>query len=169
MTITQEYLKEILTYNPETGDFTWNISGIGKKKGEVLRSTTQANPKAPKYYRVKLKGTTYKLHRLAWLYMTGEFPEAGVLDHIDRNPLNNRWSNLRNVSQRVNTLNSDFQDNTRTGISNLTITSIRNNTYYVVNYPIKFAFETKRRNKYFPYTEEGKQQALEFIAKVFKD
>ena len=43
-------------------------------------------------------------HRLAWLYMTGEWP-AGVIDHIDGDRANNRFSNLRDVPQRANMQN----------------------------------------------------------------
>jgi len=46
----------------------------------------------------------YRAHRLAWLYMTGEWPTNGV-DHIDGDKLNNRFANLRDIPQAANSQN----------------------------------------------------------------
>jgi hypothetical protein len=51
-------------------------------------------------------------HRLAWLYMTGEWP-TDIIDHKNRNGLNNRWDNLREADQELNLANASVQKNNK--------------------------------------------------------
>lgn len=60
---------------------------------------------------IHINGKRYRAHRLAWLYMTGEWPRH-FIDHIDGNNKNNRFDNLRDVPQSVNREN---QRNPRRG------------------------------------------------------
>jgi hypothetical protein len=67
------------------------------------------------YVSIHVNRKAYQAHRLAFLYMTGEFPK-GVVDHIDRNPSNNCWSNLRDVTTAFNLKNRvDCNRNGATG------------------------------------------------------
>ena len=101
MSLTQERLKELLHYDPETGAFTRAVSRHGgRHKAGVLVGC----PTAKGYLRVRIEGELHYLHRLAFLYVTGAWPE-GVVDHLDGNNQNNRWGNLRDVPQRVNAEN----------------------------------------------------------------
>jgi hypothetical protein len=88
--ITQKRLKEVVTYDPETGKFCWKQTRSGRRSG--IFGSIDANG----YGRVCIDGKRYLLHRLAFLYMTGKFPENHV-DHVDRVKLNNAWVNLRNA------------------------------------------------------------------------
>ena len=107
--LTQEYLKKILHYDPSTGDWTWLITVPGRKQGEP------AGGRRPDGYgRIGINNKRYLMHRLAFLYMTGEFPEE--VDHIDQNPRNDRWNNLRSVSHSQNMMNSSMQSNNKLGI-----------------------------------------------------
>ena len=93
--MNQELLKEYLIYDPDTGIFTW-IKGSQKEK--------QAGTLTDRgYRRIRFKRKCYLAHRLAFLYMTGKFPDDTV-DHIDRNRDNNAWSNLRSISLADNVL-----------------------------------------------------------------
>ena len=47
---------------------------------------------------------TFMIHRIVWLLNTGNWPKD-TIDHIDKNPLNNEFENLRDVTQAVNNAN----------------------------------------------------------------
>ena len=97
--ITVERLKEVLTYNPETGDFIRNYSVKGHGIDEVVGSRKEDG-----HVVICIDYQMYKAHRLAWLYMTGEWPKDDV-DHKDRNRGNNRWINLREATRSQNMAN----------------------------------------------------------------
>lgn len=88
-------LMELFIYDPDTGEFSRRkqVSGARKKR-EVIG------------YRVlRIDGRRYMAHRLAWLYMTGEWPEERI-DHKDRDTNNCRFDNLRKATQQQNMWNS---------------------------------------------------------------
>jgi hypothetical protein len=99
-TITCEQLKAILRYDPETGVFTWaQDMGARAKSGAVAGARDGCG-----YTGVKLFGRSYLAHRLAWLYVHGEWPKERI-DHINGVRHDNRISNLRDVSPSVNSQN----------------------------------------------------------------
>jgi hypothetical protein len=87
--LTQGYLNSILKYEPHTGKFFWRID-----KGRVAAGDKAGTKSRRGYVDIKIDGRSYLAHRLAWLYMTGDFPIREI-DHINGNPSNNRWANLR--------------------------------------------------------------------------
>lgn len=112
--LTQERLKELLDYNPETGVFTWKAKSAPAaskvKIGDVAGSFETKG-----YKRIKINYKQYKSHRLAWLYVNGRWP-AEELDHIDGNPGNNSISNLRECSRAENTENRAPQGKHSSGL-----------------------------------------------------
>ena len=112
--ITQELLKEKLHYDKDTGIFTWTDSKLNNSK---VRGKQAGNIDKYNGYRriaMKLDGKArfFKAHRLAWLYVYGEFPKL-TLDHINHDKTDNRISNLREVTQRENHRNRSMRkDNT---------------------------------------------------------
>lgn len=95
--LTQERLKELLHYNPETGIFTWiNPLSKIKKSGDVAGSLHHSG-----YIQIKISKKLYTAHRLAFLYMNGSFPYDCV-DHINGKKDFNAWSNLRQATKSEN-------------------------------------------------------------------
>jgi hypothetical protein len=98
--ITQSELKEVLDYNPDTGLFIWKKTvGRRAKLGSVAGTKMNTG-----YVRITIKQKMYTAHRLAYLYMTGNFPE-NFIDHINHIKDNNRWSNLRDATNSQNLAN----------------------------------------------------------------
>ena len=103
---TQNQLKKLLHYDPDTGIFTWRkrhtkASWNGRYAGTQAGTRTRVKG----YVQIKINHRQYSASRLAWLYMTGEWPEV-FIDHIDRNPKNNCFSNLRPANRAQNMMNS---------------------------------------------------------------
>jgi hypothetical protein len=71
--ITQERLKEVLHYDPNTGLFRWRYSRHGAKINQVAGTSTSRG-----YVNIRIDGTVYGGHRLAWLYTHGYFPESDI-------------------------------------------------------------------------------------------
>lgn len=98
--LTPDRLRELLHYDPETGAFTWRVNRPPRAKaGDSPRSPTRAG-----YFRASIDGRLHYLHRLAWLYVFGEWP-CGSVDHINGDVQDNRISNLRDVSHSTNLQN----------------------------------------------------------------
>ncbi len=109
--INQIYLQSILLYNPETGAFFWR-----KKRLGILKTRRAGSFYSNGYRRICIDYTVYLEHRLAFLYMTGEFPENHV-DHIDGNRANNKWVNLREATPVINGKNQKMAVNNVSGIT----------------------------------------------------
>jgi hypothetical protein len=107
--LTAARLRELLRYDPEAGTFTRRVSVSGRSG----RTCQQAGePLAPKlrsdgYLRATIDGKAYMLHRLAWLYMTGEWPRTEI-DHLDGNRSRNAITNLREATRTENNQNRHF-------------------------------------------------------------
>ena len=93
-------INSVLDYNPETGVFVWKRNLRGPvKAGDVAG---KINGKG--YRQIKVGGVSYMAHRLAWLFVYGEMPSKEI-DHINRDPLDNRICNLREASRSENCKN----------------------------------------------------------------
>lgn len=97
---SQERLKELFDYNPDTGVFTYKVKTCKK-----VRVGSLAGYKNGRNISIVIDRIKYKAHRLAWMYMTGDDPEDYIIDHRDRNAYNNRFSNLRKATQKQNARN----------------------------------------------------------------
>lgn len=111
-TLTQSRLKELLHYDPLTGLFTRLIATSSSiKVGDIA-----GNKNDKGYIRISVDNISYKAHRLAWLYMTGEFPENEI-DHEDHIRSNNRWHNLSHVTTQENRKNISLRSNNTSGVT----------------------------------------------------
>jgi len=96
-----EYLKQLLSYNQDTGDFFWLVKLSNRIKiGDVAGYVNTHDG----YVYIKIDNKMRKAHRLAWLYMTGSFPEFNI-DHINNIRSDNRFENLRSCTQSENMCN----------------------------------------------------------------
>jgi len=112
--INQDWVKEEiisrLNYNPETGSLTWaerdcpffDKSRVGKEVGNSWDTDGYINNTL--LLEIKGRRVHIVVARLCWLVHTGDWPKY-TIDHIDRDPLNNKWDNLRDVTQKVNNSN----------------------------------------------------------------
>jgi len=145
--ITQEELKSQLHYDQNTGIFTW------KEKKQGRTANLSITPK--RYLRIKVLNTVYLAHRLAWLYVYGEFPKI-YIDHINRNPSDNRISNLRETTAMQNSQNMTKSNKP---LNKVGVHSLRNGGY---SSSIKVNSKTKWLGTF--KTEEEAHQAY-LIAK----
>jgi hypothetical protein len=110
--LSAEQLKELLYYDPVTGVWTW-LKPIqrGVKPGAVAGCYTHKSG----YGQISVGGKLYLTHRLAWLYMTGEWPEHEV-DHRDGVPGHDQWDNLRSATVLQNRHNVKVHKDSTTGV-----------------------------------------------------
>jgi hypothetical protein len=107
--LTQEYLKSILHYDPATGVFTRRADNNGWKAGEIAGGDDGHG-----YIALEINGRAYRAHRLAFLYMEGSFPQHQA-DHINGIRHDNRWENLRAVTNAENQRNGRPRRNNTSG------------------------------------------------------
>jgi hypothetical protein len=112
--LTFERLHELMQYDSLTGSFVWVKTP--SKFGHVSPGQIAGTPNGNGYIRVWIDGVLYHAHRLAWLFVTGAWPE-GVIDHINGSKSDNRFANLRDVSHSVNLQNrKGAQKNNKAGL-----------------------------------------------------
>lgn len=116
MTLTQARLKELLHYDPATGAWTWLVDPL---RGPRRAGKPAGSDKGGGYKRIVIGGARHYAHRLAVLYMTGEWPDGDV-DHKDRDPSDNRWSELRVSSHSQNLANAKRPKNNTSGHKGVT-------------------------------------------------
>lgn len=118
--ITQKLLQEILSYDPETGIFRWRSPVSNRvRAGEIAGS-----PIGKGYWNVQINRKLYKSHRLAWLYVNGEWP-IGYIDHINRDKADNRICNLRMVNKSENMANAGLRASNTSGLRGVTFSRRR--------------------------------------------
>lgn len=115
MTITQEELKKLLHYDPETGVFMRLVRRNQYAKIGDIAGWSQLLNCGKKYRMIYIGNKTHYEHRLAWLYVYGELPDYEI-DHINGDGCDNKIKNLRHVSRLENRKNVKKQSNNTSGI-----------------------------------------------------
>jgi len=109
--LTQERLKEVLDYNPETGLFFWK-----RKINNISNGNPAGSHQNKGYIQLMIDSRNYLAHRVAWLYMYGEWPKNQI-DHINRNKKDNRICNLRDVNNSTNQINIGLRSHNSSGVT----------------------------------------------------
>ncbi len=110
--ITQCKLKELLNYCPHTGVFTW----IKKVNSKTYVGLVAERKDKEGYAMVMVLGKNYRQHRLAWFYMTGQWPKKH-LDHKNGVRDDNRFCNLRECDEQDNNRNRGLSIVNTSGVS----------------------------------------------------
>ena len=112
MTLSADRLRKLIKYDPLSGKFirlvrTSNKIKAGNEAGCI--------DKRGGYRLISVDNKLYLASRLAWLYMTGEWPKQEI-DHANGNPSDDRWLNLREASHQENMCNRGVQKNNILGV-----------------------------------------------------
>jgi hypothetical protein len=101
--MTQDELKKLITYNPETGILKW-IKPRNTRSAKP-KNISDGFPHNKGYMQIGINKKPYLVHRIIWLYMTGNFPKHQI-DHINGIKTDNRFANLREVTNQQNNFNN---------------------------------------------------------------
>jgi len=114
-----EFIHECFDYDKNTGICTWkerplhhyaNEHVMERENKKRANTVIDVQPHTNGYVHIVLNGQRYSLHRLIWKYVTHSEPTDSI-DHIDNDPLNNKWDNLREASSSNNNSNRNTQLN----------------------------------------------------------
>lgn len=108
--LTQERLKELLHYNPDTGGFAWRVNKGKVKAGQPAGTTCRKTG----YHIIGIDNKTHSAHRLCHLYMEGVWPVASI-DHVNNLRHDNRWVNLRQVDHVINAQKATMREDNSSG------------------------------------------------------
>lgn len=132
MEITPDLVRELLHYDPDTGVLTWrfrpakyfsakrhaaawNARYANRTAGAILRSDKHAYERISVHVSINGVSKSFCAHRLAWMHFY-KTDAPKMIDHINRNALDNRISNLRPASYQVNTNNKTKPTNNTSGV-----------------------------------------------------
>lgn len=122
--LTCEEVRELLTYHEDSGLFYWNHrprkwfdSDRLWKAWNTRHSGNLAGSKtANGYWGLKINHRSFQAHRVAWLYVYGDWPNNEI-DHINQIKTDNRIRNLRDVSNSENAKNKGSMKSNSSGVS----------------------------------------------------
>lgn len=122
-TPSAKYLHTLFNYDPDTGTLTWKERILGGRGTNVSFNTRYAGQSVGAlnscgHRQVRVEGRLTTVHRIAWKMMTGKDP-TNQIDHINGNPDDNRWNNLREATQLHNTWNQKMRSTNTTGHTNI--------------------------------------------------
>ncbi len=98
--ISHARLLQLLSYDPETGIFTWRVRTSNRIKVGARAGSRHVGG----YTEIGVDGFRYLAHRLAWFYVHKEWP-VDEIDHRNGVRTDNRISNIRPATQAENNQN----------------------------------------------------------------
>jgi hypothetical protein len=119
--VTSERVRELLDYDPSTGVLTWKVMGSGMKRREAGCKRKDGR------VIVRVDRIAYLRSRLAYLWMTGEWP-TDEIDHINGDAGDDRWTNLRPATSLQQKHNRKVRKSSTTGLKGV-LWSQRDNSW----------------------------------------
>jgi hypothetical protein len=124
--LTQERVRDLLDYDPETGIFTWKNDKFAFGKARCCRAGDVAGGRnVHGYWQICIDYRVLLAHRLAWLYVTGQWPD-GQIDHVNGDKADNRFENLRVANNSENMRNRRRYSNNRSGLKGVSFSKVKN-------------------------------------------
>lgn len=165
-----------LEYDREAGEFIWlprlPISSVERRFNTLYAGKIAGSVGEKGYKTICLRVDSvpeyYTVHRLVWLFETGVWPIQEI-DHIDGDKLNNKFSNLREVSKAVNLRNKPSMANNTSGVTGVRFRIItykdRDYAYWVVTWN---DLNTNPKTKSFSVNSYGEQEAFRLACEYRK-
>jgi hypothetical protein len=125
-----EELKKVLSYDPATGIFRWRVDASNCARSGSIAG---AKYRGRGHRQVQYKRRQYYLHRLAWAFMTGEYPDFEI-DHINQEKADNRFCNLRPATRGQNNANRPVQANNAHGFKGVCFVKARGKYIAQINF-----------------------------------
>ena len=153
-------IKELLTYEPETGKLFWK-----QKVARWISVGDEAGTHGHCAVDITIDGITYRAHRIIWLLVTGEDPGSLLVDHINRDFHNNRICNLRLATHRQNQCNQKTRTDNSSGFKGVTWDSSRSKWQAAIQVNGKRVYLGRHKTKekaYAAYCEAARRLHGEF-------
>lgn len=152
--ISAKKLRSILRYDRETGAFTWLVQSSSKTPVGSMAGSRRKDGRV----QINIEQRLYFAHRLAWLWVTGRWP-AAMIDHVNCDPSDNRWDNLREATDRQNKANMRTSRNSVLGVKGVRFHDGKYEAHITVDYKQLYLgrFDTaeQAQRRYF---EEAKRR-----------
>jgi len=95
-------IRQFFSYDADNGELRWRIDNARAKAGNLAGYVcTKEGGRVKVSFRYK----TIWAHQIIWVLQTGKWPSFPI-DHINQNPSDNRWCNLRVATYAQNSGNN---------------------------------------------------------------
>jgi len=134
--LTKDEVEKYLTYSPKTGIFHWKVwkSGWCDNDGRVWPGKVAGDVACHGYRRICVNYERRLAHHLAYLLMTGSFPPKNIqVDHINGDRSDNRWCNLRLVTNSENQMNSKRRYDNTSGFKGVSFCNVTGRWFAYIN------------------------------------
>lgn len=111
--MTAELARSVWCYDPQTGVLTWKIDRLPAVLAGDVAGTLKKGRRP--HREVHFDGKIYIAARLAWLMMTGKWPNPEV-DHVNVDATDDRWLNLREANRSQQMGNTRLRKDNALGV-----------------------------------------------------
>lgn len=156
--------KSLVYYDETSPTFLrWNVKipkssrNIGDVAGYINNSEGASG-----YSLVKYKKKLYKAHRIVWILFNSTIDNDLYIDHLDGNPSNNAFSNLRLVTETENNRSRKLPKSNKSGFAGVSLCIANGSQNYMANWR---DVTGKKVQRWFSCNKYGKELALKLAIK----